>query len=71
MLHPLPRWCLLYVQEQTAESGPKATTAVQVVTYLGGKQHVNAVTNIIAECEYCERREELLFLHPSDDLPTF
>lgn len=54
MLHPFPRWCLLYVQEQTAESGPEATTAVQVVTYLGGKQHVNAVTNIIAECEYCE-----------------
>ena len=54
MLHPLTRWCLLYMLVQTAESGPKAMTAAQVVTYLGGKQHVNVVTNTIAECEYCE-----------------
>lgn len=39
---------------QTAELSPKAMTAAQVVAYLGGKQHVNAVTNTIAECDYCE-----------------
>jgi len=67
MLHPLTRWCLLYVPLQTAELGPKAVAAAQVVTYLGGKHHVKLATNAVAECEYWS--EELLFLHSSDDLP--
>lgn len=44
-------------------------STAQAATYLGGKQHVNVVTNTIAEFEYCEWRAELLFLHASDDLP--
>lgn len=32
----------------------KAMSAAEVVTYLGGKQHVNVVDNTIAGCEYCE-----------------
>lgn len=54
MLCFLTHWCVFYVLVQTAESSPKTMSAAQVVTYLGGKQHVNVVTNTIAESEYCE-----------------
>lgn len=56
VLRSLTHWCLLYLPVQTAGSDPKAMSAAEVVTYLGGKQHVNVVDNTIAGCEYCKWR---------------